>query len=316
MSATKLLRFHVADPTHGEVPCAAVVPAAPVERLPICAFLYGGGGSRESLAVIEPLLSAWWAAGTLPPMIVATPDVGPMSFYLDDPARGIAWESFVASRFVADLRRRFGATSVATPLGLVGISMGGYGALKIAFAEPQRFVAVAAVSPMIEPALDVAEVRPRNCFHYPPDVPAALLGPIATRDAALYRRDHPAARALADGAALRSSALAIYVDAAGRDALNAHDGAEHLHRVLWHLDVAHEYRLRRDADHVGPTLVARLRDAFEWVGRYLSPPPTAAPSDDHRAWLAIRAQLEPMRAAAERRDPSVARRYGLLPAIE
>jgi S-formylglutathione hydrolase len=324
-------RFDVADPIHGLVPCAAIVPrdAGP---LPLCLFLYGGGGSRESLADIQPLLESWWASGRLPPLLVATPDVGAWSFYLDDAARGLGWESFITQRFVAHLRAAF---DVAPATGLVGISMGGYGALKIAFARPQEIAAVAAISPMIEPAFEAAEVRPRNRYHYPPQVPQALLG--LERDAALFRADHPAGRAMAHADALRNSELGIYIDAAGNDALHAHDGAEYLHRVLWGLDVAHEYRLRRDADHVGPDLLERLFDAFAWVGGRIGPRVSAPWTDAERAWerwldgdrasappapLAptsrlfprlLRAQLAAERTAAEALDATWSRRYGLLP---
>jgi S-formylglutathione hydrolase len=187
--------------------------------------------------------------------------------------------------------------------------MGGYGALKSAFARPALFAAVAAVSPMIEPALDASAVRLRNRYHYPAEVPQALLGP--DRDPALYRADHPAARAQRNAAALRESGLPIYVDAAGDDALHAHDGAEHLHRVLWDLDLAHEYRLRRDSDHVGPDLLARLQDAFRWVGERLSPAVSDPAIDYGRA--ALRAQLEPLRREAALRDPTFTRRCGVLP---
>jgi hypothetical protein len=43
-----------------------------------------------------------------------------------------------------------------------------------------------------------------------------------------------------------------------RDFLNAHDGAEFLHRVLWDLDLWHEYHLVRNADHGGPTFTRCL----------------------------------------------------------
>lgn len=92
-----------------------------------------------------------------------------------------------------------------------------------------------------------------------------------TIDAALYARDQPVARVQANAAALRAAELAIYIDAAGDDALHAHDGAEFLHRVSWELDVAHEYHLRRDADHSGPDSLPRLYEAFAWVAAHLQP---------------------------------------------
>jgi S-formylglutathione hydrolase len=308
MHAPALQRFELVDPVHGRVPCVAVVPASGAAPRAMCLFLYGGGGSCESLAEIEPLLQGWWGRDRLAPMVVATPDVGPWSFYLDDPARGLCWESLVAERLTALLQAGFG-DGAPLPCGAVGISMGGYAALKLALARPRAFTAIAAISPMIEPAFEADDVRPRNRYHYPPQVPQALLG--VQRDRALYRADHPAARALRNADALRASELAIYLEAAGSDALNAHDGAEHLHRVLWDLDVPHEYHLRKDSDHVGPDLIDRLEQAFAWVSARLVPAPSPQVNEHARM---LRAQLEPLRAAAAASDPSFARRCGLLPA--
>jgi len=36
---------------------------------------------------------------------------------------------------------------------MTGISMGGYGTLKIAFKHPERFLAIAPMEPVIEPSL-------------------------------------------------------------------------------------------------------------------------------------------------------------------
>ena len=308
MREDSIQRFELEDSLHGPVPCAALAPPDDAAPRGVCLFLYGGGGSRETLAEIAPLLHAWQREGALPPLLIATPDVGPWSFYLDDPARGLGWESFIADRFVPYLQREPSADG-ALPVGVLGISMGGYGALKIAIARPALFAAVAAVSPMIEPAFEADQVRLRNRYGYPPEVPEVLLGP--QRDPALYRADHPVNRARHNAAALRQSALGIYIDAAGDDALHAHDGAELLHRVLWDLDLAHEYRLRRDSDHVGPDLLARLQDAFAWIGSQLNPARSEPTSDFGRA--ALRAMLELLRAQAAPRDATFARRCGLLP---
>jgi S-formylglutathione hydrolase len=152
------------------------------------------------------------------------------------------------------------------------------------------------------------------------------------------REDHPILRARRHAAELRRSGLPIYMDAASADALSAHDGAEHLHRVLWELDIVHEYHLRRDTDHVGPEIVERLRDAFAWAGahliarpgapltlleqawqswlrgdRRLAPPGVSLPPTSALFPVVLRAQLAPLREAAARSDATVERRYGVLP---
>lgn len=320
-------RFKVADPVHGEVACIEIGPRRDA-TLPICLFLYGGGGTCEALLALEPLLTQAWLRGGLPACRIVTPNVSPWDFYLDDPERGTAWERFVAERLLSHLAPR-------APVGLVGISMGGYGALKMAFARPRAFGAVAAVAPMVEPSLAAGAVRPRNRYHYPPEVPSALLG--AERDAALYESDHPACRLIRHADAIRNGQLAIYLDAGTADALNAHDGAEFLHRVLWDLDIEHDYRLFGGADHVGPSLIPRLESAFCWtLGKLQEPALTLTPLElDWQRWLdagaggqappplpptsplmprLLRTMLAPLRDAARSQDDTMDRRFGVLPA--
>jgi S-formylglutathione hydrolase len=233
--------------------------------------------------------------------VVACAGVAPFSFYLDDPARGMHWETLVSQTLLEHVKNNLGTNG---DVGLVGMSMGGYGALKIAFAQPRAFRAVAAIAPMVEPSMHADDTPLRNRCHYPPDVPQALLGP--KRDAALFESDHPAQRARRNARAIRDSDLAIWLDAGSRDVCNAHDGTEYLHRVLWQHDIPHEYHLLRDADHVGPTIVPRIESAFAFVAHHLSNR-RAEPSADE---IALRDALADARRRAAELDPTMMRTYG------
>lgn len=336
--STGIERFVVEDPIDGaEIPCVLVRPPSD-DPLPVCLFLYGGGGSVETLAQLGPLLGRWWQSGEVPPVALASAEVGPLSFYLDDPQQQTGGETVVAERLLSKVRSSFDVRTDAASTGMLGISMGGYGALKIAFARPTAFGAVAAIQPMVEPGFSPAQVPLRNRFHYPPGVPTRLLG--ETRDARLYEQDHPAGRAWRNAEALRSSGLAIYLEVGDDDAVHACDGTEFVHRVLWELDIGHEYRLIHGADHGGPTLLPRLADALSWLGRRLSPAAPRVLQPDERsveAWIEagmvgeppaaidptspvflrwLRAQLGPARAAAAEQDPTLLRRFGRLPPPE
>lgn len=330
-------RFSVPNPRGGEAACTAVFPTAPTEPLPACLFLYGGGGSAETLVQMRPMLERWWRDEGVPPMVFASAEVGAMSFYLDDDEAGTSWEQLVAEALLERVRERLPVRKDAASTGLLGISMGGYGALKIAFARPGTFGAVAAVQPMLEPARYADQAPLRNRFHFPPEAPPRLLG--QQRDAELYARDSPIGRAIDNADALRDAGLEIYLEVGDRDVFNAHDGTELLHRVLWELELGHEYHLVHGADHGGPTLVPRLREAATWLGERLSPPPPLALSPDEAAWVRwldgglkgaqppaisptspifvrwLRAMMEAVRAKAAETDPTVERRYGRLPSL-
>jgi S-formylglutathione hydrolase len=96
------------------------------------------------------------------------------------------------------------------------------------------------------------------------------------------------------------------------DFVNAHDGTEFLHRVLWDLDISHEYHLVRGADHGGPTFRPRMRATYAWLTAALAA--AAEPAPEQLALDAIRAQLEPLRDQAAASDPSTRRRFGVLTA--
>jgi S-formylglutathione hydrolase len=289
------------------VPYAVIMPPGhdDSDPLPLCLFLMGGGGTRQHLIDCQPLFDRWWAEGTLAPMVVATPSAG-MSYYFDDPESGARWESFLAEDFPAHLRATCNVRTDRAGTAVTGLSMGGYGALKLAFARPELFGVVAAIHPLLEPGFHDAQIGARNRLHHSAGGPPQLLGP--GRDAALVEANNPANRVRANASAVRETGLAIYLEAGDQDFINAHDGAEFLHRVLWDLDIPHEYRLIRGADHGGPTLAPRMRDTFHWVGAALEG--TVEPDEFIRT---LRAQLAPVREQAAAEDPTTTRRYGILP---
>jgi S-formylglutathione hydrolase len=160
------------------------------------------------------------------------------------------------------------------------------------------------MQPILEPGFAESEVGARNRIHHVAGGPEELIGP--ARDARIVEANNPANRARANAAAIRESGLSIYLEAGDDDLVNAHDGAEFLHRVLWDLDIAHEYHVLRGADHVGATILPRMRAAYEWLGRAL------APASHDAAVQGLRAQLQPARDEAIAKDPSTLRRYGIL----
>lgn len=305
------------------------------EPVSLCVMLMGGGGSRQSLVDTQPLLDRWWGEGAIPPMVFATPSPG-MSYYVEDPEAGVRWSSFLVEDFIPHLRATCGVGSDRGSTIITGISMGGYGALKTAFAYPEQFDIVAAMQPMLEPGLHDFEIGERNRIHHMSGGPPRLIGP--ARDIALFEANNPANLARANAHRIHESGLTIYIDAADNDFVNAQDGAEFLHRVLWNLDISHEYHLVRGADHGGPTMQPRMRAMYAWVGATITAlraaavepsaedravtawieggmggtPPAVGPTSD--AFLRIlRAQLKPLRDRAAGPDPTTNRRYGVLP---
>lgn len=315
---------------------AALIPGDYAGPYPLCLFLHGGGGSHQNLIDMRPLFERWWSEGVMPPMAVAMASTGAMSYYLDHPDGSARWESFIAENLVAEIRGAYDVGRDRDSTFITGISMGGYGALKIAFRRPEQFAAVAAIQPLLEPGLRDSDIGARNRLHHMVGGPRELLG--ANREA-VFQANNPANLVRANADPIKKSGLAIYLEVGDEDFLNAHDGAEFLHRILWEFDIAHEYRLIRGADHGGPTLIPRMRDAFAWIGSIaaqLRRVATKSSSEDERAvadWIArglsgdpppvdpnseafirmLRAQLKPVRDQAASVDATTLRRYGKIP---
>ena len=293
------------------VPFAVMAPGSDsAGPLPLCVFLMGGGGSRQSLIDCRPLFERWWAEGLMPGMVLATPSAG-VSYYLEDPAGGVCWESFIREEFIPHLRTTCNAGHGRSSTAITGISMGGYGALKMAFAHPEEFAAVAAMNPMIEPGYEDSQIGPRNRLHHSAGGPARLIG--AARDPELFAANNPLKRARANAARIRESGLPIFIEAGDNDFVNAHDGTEFLHRVLWGLDISHDYHLVRGGDHGGPTFRPRMRAMFSWLGSVLAERSSAELTPEEQALNAMRGQLQPLRDQAAMVDPTAKRRFGILP---
>ena len=232
---------------------------------PVFVWLHGGDGPSEFATRTRPAFEQCWAEGSLPPLSVVMPH-STRSFWLDGIGADAAWETMLAEELLPHTRLTHGAGEVAV---VGGISMGGMGSLRLAFRHPDRFVAVAALEPAIEPTAEWAEVAMRDQA-YRQDATSELFGDPVDPD--LFRHNHPIHVATTNAAEIASSGLAVYFECGDEDMLNLHHGAEALHRAMWDIGLRHEYRSVRGANHVGRSLGPRVVDALRFVGRSLTPP--------------------------------------------
>lgn len=325
------------------VSCVVITPSAYSEdgaALPVCYHLHGGGSSHEALVNSRPLFDALWDGGSMIPMVMVMANTTPLSFYLDE-VGGALWETFISDELPTWLRRHYNVRTDQAGTVMTGVSMGGYGTLKIAFRHPDRFCAIAALEPAIEPGLSRAESPRRSRIYAAPSLAhlGHLLGDGA--DEGLYQANAPQCRLLGNADAVRMSGMRIYLECGDDDTLNLQDGAEYLHRLLWDLDISHEYHLVKDADHVGPSLTPRLVEALTFLSRSIQQA-DQPPAEKHvlselgKAWMAwsesgmagkgpefslvseegvavLRAQFREPRKQAEMLDPTTLRRYAILP---
>ena len=319
------------------VPIYSLRPGGKHADLPLILYLHGGGASGEQLKAFQPQVETAWDSGELPPCVLVTPTTGEMSWYHEHDDGSERWESFLIEAVLPHARKSLPVRPDRDGTFVGGISMGGFGSLKLALRHPQLFRAVAALEPAIQPGLRADQIGARNDYYFAGG-PADLLP--ETRNPEVWEQHNPASIARLNAAAIQASEIAIFLECGTRDVLNLHDGAEFLHRVLWELDIEHEYRLHRGADHVGPSLAWRNLQALKWllaVDEIDSAEGTTL-TEDERAWIEwlrggfegdppaapldaesvaaiemLRTQFGPMREALAREDPAAARHFGKLP---
>ena len=136
---------------HGVV-TRVVLPTAwhPGEPAILMVFLHDGRGDERSFERhgLARLTLAYERAGIVPPVLVASPRIRG-TFVSDSPRVRI--ETFLARDLVPALERAFPGVGGSPDSRVVwGISMGGYGALKLALRHPGAFGRAAALAPWVQ----------------------------------------------------------------------------------------------------------------------------------------------------------------------
>jgi S-formylglutathione hydrolase len=264
------------------VPYAVLLPDGYKDGppLPLLLYLHGGGGDRSALTRMRGVFDELWAAGRLPKMVVATPSVSQRCFYMDYKDGTEKWETMIVGPFRDYLQQTYNASADPKKNLLMGPSMGGMGSLRMSFKYPEKFGAVAAQEPGIEPILHFKDMLPRHRFWREDDLFETAFGkPV---DPAYWEANNPASIAKANTKRIVDASLQIYLDVGDQDMFLLFEGTEFLHRLLWDAGVTHEYHLVHGADHVGRTLRPRSLEALEFLNRVLNPPGPDPAADQAR----------------------------------
>jgi S-formylglutathione hydrolase FrmB len=165
--------------------------------------------------------------------LIVTPDGG-RSFYINSRDGRDRYSDFFLQEFMPAIEHRYRVRAGRDARGISGMSMGGYGALRFAFAYPQLFSSVSAHSAAL-----VAH-PPRAGESSPAaGMLTALFGsPI---DLAYWNANSPFVLARKNAAAI--ARLKIYFDCGSEDSYGFDQGARALNQELDALRVKHEFHI-------------------------------------------------------------------------
>ncbi len=240
------------------VPYCAVLPSSfdadKTRHYSVLYFLHGLGDNEQFFVHSGAwnLTEDMREKGELKEFLIVTPEAG-ASFYINSKDGKDRYEDFLLQEFFPVVEKRYRVAPGRGHRGIAGISMGGYGALHLAFRHPELFVSVSAHSAAL------IEKLPAFLGPAPNSPRSRVLGAVfgSPPDAAFWERNSPIA--LARTANL--TGLKIYFDCGDQDDYGFDAGANALDKVLTGRHIAHEFHIypgRHDAGYFAEHLPASL----------------------------------------------------------
>lgn len=125
--------------------------SAPQRRYPVLYMLHGAGGdyTEWSDSYLPEQADRLIVAGEIPPMIIVMPSDGGHTYWANWAENGPRWGDYVAYEVVDTADERYRTLKDARSRAIGGLSMGGMGALNLAFQHPDIFGVVGGHSPSV-----------------------------------------------------------------------------------------------------------------------------------------------------------------------
>lgn len=233
------------------------------QRYPVLYFLHGLGDNEQTLfnsggwTVLDDLRRQ----RKIGEFLIVAPE-GRRSFYINSADGAVLYNDFFIHEFIPHIESRYRIRARRQERAISGISMGGYGALRFAFAHPELFSAVSAQSA----ALITESPQELNAAAHSGAPLSAVLGAVFGKpiDVSHWNANDPFVLARKSAADLRH--MAIYFNCGQDDNYGFEKGAAALHRQLEHEGVKHEYR-PYPGDHSLPYFLSHFSEVMEFHSR-------------------------------------------------
>jgi S-formylglutathione hydrolase FrmB len=227
---------------------------------PVLYFLHGLGGNEQMLmnsggwGLIEDLRQQ----NKVGDFLVVAPDGG-ASFFIDSADGHEQYNDFFLSEFLPYIETHYRIIHDRKDRGVTGLSMGGYGALRFAFAHPELFGSVSAQSAALitespqELDEDARRAGPREWL-----LGGAFGNPV---NVAHWRQNNPFDLARKNQIQIKTQA--IYFNCGQQDDFGFEDGAARMHKQLLAEDVPHEFHLY-PGGHTADYFLSHMGETIEF----------------------------------------------------
>ena len=246
--------------------CVMLPPKYDAEKnlkYPVLYFLHGLGENEQTL-----LRSGGWGLiqdlqreNKIGDFLMVAPE-GRGSFFINSADGHDPYSDFFLREFLPHVEGRYRVLRQPKSRGVTGLSMGGYGALRFAFAQPELFGSVSAQSP----ALITDSPRELNADLRDAGPLARLMGSVFGNpiNVAHWNQNNPFQLARKNQAGIRGQK--IYINCGRQDEYGFAAAAESMHKQLLAEKIPHEFHLYpggHDAEyflsHLGETITFHWR---------------------------------------------------------
>lgn len=222
------------------LPASYVQPDSKTRRYPVLYNLHGLGSNEQEMALSGEwdLLRDLRKDHKVGEFLVVAPD-GFDTFFMNSWDGKVRYSDFFLREFMPFIEKHYRIRPGRASRGITGISMGGYGAIRFAFARPDLFGSVSAHSAAL------MRVPPQGVGigaldgSFPAQALTSVFGnPI---DRKFWDANSPFVLARKNAALLKHTK--IYFDCGTEDSYGFERGASELHRELVSLGIPHEFHL-------------------------------------------------------------------------
>jgi S-formylglutathione hydrolase FrmB len=209
-------------------------------KYPVLYFLHGMNGSEQEFerrgvaAAVDRLRSE----GKIGEIIIVAP-AGENSFYINS-KNGARYEDAIIRDLIPHIEKTYRAIGAPSSRAIQGLSMGGFGALLLAFKHPEMFSSVTAHSSALFVELPSTQGSDRRAQFL-----SRLIGGMFGNppDEEYFRANNPIYIAETNAAAIKKSGLKIYFDVGEQDRYGFQDSNKAFDERLTKAGIAHQYHL-------------------------------------------------------------------------
>ncbi len=249
----------------------------PARRYPVLYFLHGLGDNERTLfnsggwTVLDDLRNQH----KMGDFLIAAPE-GKRSFFINSADGSVRYSDFFLQEFLPHIDRSYRTLPGRSGRAISGISMGGYGALRFAFAYPALFSAASAQSA----ALITETPQQLDAASRMGSPLSGILGAVFGMpiDVTHWHENDPLVLAKKNAVALRK--VAIYFNCGQEDNYGFEKGAAALHDELQREKVPHRYH-PYPGDHSLTYFLAHFAEVMEFHSRAFGLLPPEATRSQH-----------------------------------